>query len=349
MSHFRLKIIVLSALLLGVTGASVYFFLNYQKIKDARHVEILTSNPDLDKVAQNPIQETVKTLVNLFPVETLKELITPEKKDGFTFAIIGDTQYAKPGNPIGGFQQAVKNIKKANPALILHMGDVVGSCEKNDCDSELNQWKSIMGTLFSKTYAVQGNHDRIEGDESEADRSWQNFFNFPTNGPSGYSEFAYSFDYGNAHFVALDSQKPSPHEINGEQRAWLIQDLSRNKKELTFVFFHEPAYPVSSKIGESLDVSGKERDELWKILDQFNVTAVFNGHEHITSRRSINSVHQFVFGNTDAFDHEAPKPGYAEYHFIGQSYGIVEVSGSKVTVKTYTVSGKLLNTFEIKK
>ena len=50
-----------------------------------------------------------------------------------------------------------------------------------------------------------GNHDRVG--ENKADSIYQKVFAMPTNGPSGYSELTYSFDFENSHFVVLSSDK----------------------------------------------------------------------------------------------------------------------------------------------
>ena len=260
----------------------------------------------------------------------------------FNFAIVGDTQYFKPGSN-GSFQRAVANIKKMNVDLIMSEGDLVSSCKGSDCVAKLNSWKSVLGDLASKTYPTQGNHD-LTGKES-VDQSWQNVFNLPTNGPAGFSELAYSFDFQNSHFVVLDSEKPDEHIVNDAQRSWLEKNLTANKKENTFVFFHEPAYPVSSKMDESLDVKSEDRNALWNILTAHKVTAVFNGHEHIHSRRKVNGVYQFVFGNTNSFNHDMPKTGIAEYAYRGENFGIIKIEGKKITVEVYSVDGNILNTF----
>jgi hypothetical protein len=153
----------------------------------------------------------------------------------------------------------------------------------------------------------------------------------------------------------LDSDKPELHKINQTQRAWLEKDLSTNKKENIFIVFHEPSFPVSSKVGESLDKNASDRDTLWKIFDRYNITAVINGHEHIVSRRKIdssvfpgakNSIYQLVFGNTDSFDHDLPDPGIAEYAHREQGcFGFVKVNGKEITVETHNRNGDLLDSF----
>jgi 3',5'-cyclic-AMP phosphodiesterase len=301
-------------------------------------------NPDIPENTAEIKNENSSTLVE----EKVENISANQggEENKFAFGIIGDTQYFKAGNQNGGFQKAVKLLASKNVDLTMAIGDIVSSCD-TDCESKLAGWKSAMGALYPKAYAMMGNHDRTGKDKSDA--IWQKFFSFPTNGPAGYSELAYFFDFKNTHFVVLNSEKPDENIVNETQRAWLEQDLNANKKENVFVFFHEPAYPTNSKIGESLDAKPKERDALWNILSAHKVTAVFNGHEHIASRRNVGGIYQFVFGNTDSFNHLAPKPGMAEWSYVGQNFGVIEVEGKKITVNTYSTDGKLLDSFQLVK
>jgi predicted phosphodiesterase len=288
-----------------------------------------------EKVSQG---EEEKTSENTNPEEKKEEIVSK-----LSFAIIGDTQYFKPENKGSSFRRAVRAINQKNVSLVAAPGDILSSCDnKSVCLGKLANWKGVFSIAY-KVYASMGNHDRTGGEKS--DQAWQSFFNFPTNGPAGFSELAYSFDYENSHFVFLNSEKPQENNINSTQRNWLRNDLQQTKKENIFVFFHEPAYPASSKIGESLDVNNKDRNDLWSIFAANKVTAVFSGHEHLASRKKINGVYQFVFGNTESSNHDAPKAGMVEYYYRGPHFGLVEVEGKKITVKVFTVDGALINTF----
>lgn len=272
-----------------------------------------------------------------------------EKKESikFSFAILGDTQYFKPG-AYGDYQKASDNIKKIGPDMVFALGDLVSSCDKKkECEDKINNWKNVLGNLSSKTYVMMGNHDRTG--EEKSDIAWQKIFNLPNNGPAGFSELTYSFDFKNSHFIILSSDKPEENKINAIQRSWLEQDLNKNNKENIFVFFHEPAYPTNSKIGESLDENAGERDALWNIFVKYKVDAVFSGHEHIQARRKVAGIYQFIFGNTDSFNHDAPKSGVVEYSYIGPGFGLVEINGKEITVKTYETGGKILDTFALSK
>ena len=51
----------------------------------------------------------------------------------------------------------------------------------------------------------------------------------------------------------------------------------------------------------------------------------------------------------DSFNHDAPKSGLAEYFHIGPGFGLVEINGKEITVKTYETEGKILDTFVLLK
>lgn len=268
----------------------------------------------------------------------------PEKN--FSFGVLGDTQEFDSKNDNGSLQKAVKNLSSANVEAVVAVGDLISKCDgDSSCETKYSEWKTVMSSLLSKTKAVMGNHDRVGKDD--ADQKWQTAFDFPTNGPTGFSETAYSFDVKNSHFVVLNSENPSEGLINKVQRDWLETDLSSSAKDNKFVFFHEPAYPVSSKIGESLDRNVSDRDELWSILKKHGVKAVFSGHEHIMSRKKIGGINQFVIGNTDTFDHNKPKAGKADYSYVGKHYAVVKISGKKVNVAIYSVEGSKIKDFDL--
>jgi len=277
--------------------------------------------------------------------------VNDNRKDNFSFAIIGDSRSFK-STAEDPLRVAVQNIQKSNPDFSFAMGDLVNGCNGGDsCDQKFQDWESVLGDLFPKTFEVQGNHDRVR---SSADESWRKIFKLPENGPQDFKDITYSFDYGNSHLVVLASNNPSAHIVNLEQRDWLEKDLASNKKANTFVFFHEPAYPVGYKIGSALDAKEADRNALWSILDKYGVTAVFSGHEHFLSRRKIDSsvfsgavhnIYQFVIGNTDVGETDGPRNGLADYSYVGHAYAIVRVEGAKITFEAYSVDGKLLDMF----
>ncbi|SFM37262.1 Calcineurin-like phosphoesterase [Paenibacillus sp. 1_12] len=81
---------------------------------------------------------------------------------------------------------------------------------------------------------VTGNHDEIKG---AADR-YTAHFNLPTNGSkSSLAGTNYSFDYGTAHIVVLNTESHIK-----EQTKWLKQDLAGTDKPWKIIAMHRGAY-----------------------------------------------------------------------------------------------------------
>lgn len=133
-------------------------------------------------------------------------------------------------------------------------------------------------------WPVYGNHD---------DRRWTYFriFDLPQNGeaggvPSGTENY-YAFDYGNIHFVVLDSQA-SDRDTDGDMLEWLQRDLAQNRKEWLIVAFHHPPYSKGSHDSDSeRDSRGRMQDmreNVLPLLEQAGADLVLSGHSHMYER-----------------------------------------------------------------
>lgn len=123
-----------------------------------------------------------------------------------------------------------------------------------------------------------GNHDY------ETDRAAPYLANFflPQNAYNpDHKGRCYSFDYGNAHFIALDTELDDELGLaNADQRAWLERDLANSANAVwKFIYFHRPPYS-SGCHGSSLDV----RQVLAPLAQKYNVDVVFSGHDHAYER-----------------------------------------------------------------
>lgn len=289
--------------------------------------------------------------------EIYKNLDQFKNETNFKFAIFGDSHYGK--GDLKKFKKAVEFVEKENVDLVLTTGDNIANCENKRCKKRIIDWERSMNSLIPKLFPTFGNHD-VEEEYKKSAKYWTDYLTLPENGPENFKELTYSFDYGNTHFVILTSSFPKTHRVNDEQIEWLKSDLKNNNKQNTFIFFHESAFPVSEKIDESLDHKEDQRDKLWSVIDKYNVTSVFSGHEHLHSRRLIddkvfpnaeNNIYQFITGNTSYFHHDKPKKKDSikglEFMHQGEVVLIVEVENQKVTVNLHSIEGKLLDSFEL--
>ena len=96
--------------------------------------------------------------------------------------------------------------------------------------------------------------------------------------PSG-TEAYYSFDYGNIHFVVLDSHD-SDRSVGSSMLTWLEQDLAATTQDWIIAFWHHPPY---SKGGHDSDLELRlveMRENVVPILDDYGVDLTLTGHSH---------------------------------------------------------------------
>ena len=104
----------------------------------------------------------------------------------------------------------------------------------------------------------------------------------------------YSFEYGNAKFIAL----PWPKINNNKKKLkWLKRALRKGKNKHLFIYKHRPNYTLGHK--NYKDVEGTET-KMTKLFDKYNVTAVFSGHDHIYYRTKRNNTNYIISAGAGA-------------------------------------------------
>jgi hypothetical protein len=195
----------------------------------------------------------------------------PASNKEFTFVSYGDSR--------SGIDERLRvkdAIKTTNPAFILHSGDLI------NYGGSYNQWDIFfenMQDLISNSPLMPsiGNHDLLI--PGKISPYFYKFFSLPNN------ERWYSFDYGNCHFVFLNSEERIMNIMSfSPQIRWLkndLQEADENPEILwKFVVFHRPPYNSGTSHGNDTLI----RKYWCPIFDEYNVDIVFNGHEHIYER-----------------------------------------------------------------
>jgi len=184
----------------------------------------------------------------------------------FRFVAFGDCGVDDPNQ----FAVAAR-VDSLNPDLALILGDVI--YESGEADNYTPRYFTPYRPMLRRSvwYPVVGNHDIV----TENGKPFAGAFHLPTNSRDG-SEKYYSFDYGNAHFVALDGND----KRNADMLDWVDADLAATKKRWKFVYFHQPIYSDPGKHGSDLEL----RARLEPILVKHHVDLAFSGHNHFFSR-----------------------------------------------------------------
>ena len=180
-----------------------------------------------------------------------------------------------------------------------------------DVDNTVAENRAVIDDEFGVSavwWPIIGNHEidtdvdiewlRAEYDNANSSGDRTALKNLIVNeGPTGTKRVCYSWDEGNAHFVALNlywdggpvegtggdrtkDDTGTNGDVVAELRTWLDADLTATTKDHIFVFGHEPAFPQYRHVGDSLDAYPDNRDAFWTILENHDVAAYFCGHTH---------------------------------------------------------------------
>ncbi|HKQ60992.1 MAG TPA: thrombospondin type 3 repeat-containing protein [Candidatus Polarisedimenticolaceae bacterium] len=144
------------------------------------------------------------------------------------------------------------------------------------------------GTLRrSVLWPALGNHELPASDSTTQSGPYYDAFNLPGSGEAGGlasgTEAYYSFDYGNVHFVVLDSMDSS-RLPGGAMLSWLQQDLAATDRDWIIAAWHHPPYSKGSHDSD-IDVELVEmRQNVVPILDAYGVDLTLAGHSHVYER-----------------------------------------------------------------
>ncbi|MFN7013694.1 MAG: metallophosphoesterase, partial [Bacteroidia bacterium] len=140
-------------------------------------------------------------------------------------------------------------------------------------------------------WTTPGNHDYNNNIPFSGPPAYFDIFTLPTNGESGGipsgTEKYYSFNYGNIHFISLDSYS-LPRTTSGAMATWLQADLAANTLPWIIAFWHHPPYTKGSHDSDNPLLYDFElvdmRENIIPILEQYGVDLVLNGHSHCYER-----------------------------------------------------------------
>lgn len=219
-----------------------------------------------------------------------------------------------------------------NADLILMLGDNAYQAGL-DAEFQANLFAVYPAAMRNTpTWPTIGNHDTGQLTDI-ATFPYLDMFSLPKNGEAGGvasgTERYYSFDYGNVHFVCLDSQTSSM-ATNGAMAQWLQADLTANVQPWLIAFWHHPPYSKGS--GHDSDTETKEvvmRANFLPILESYGVDLVLGGHSHVYERSWLINGHYGFSGTfSDAHKRDAGD---------GSTNGVYQKSGPAGAV--YAVAG----------
>ncbi len=285
----------------------------------------------------------------------------PAKSDGFKFLVFGDSQSINYDVWRTTLQQAFNSNQDAS--FFTNVGDLV------DVGQDYAQWdawfKASQGVIDRiPAMPSTGNHENYTPERRFSQPVlFTAQLKVPVNGPERLRRQVYSFDYGDVHFVMLDSQIGEQAQLVPEilemQKTWLEQDLAATDKKWKIVFLHRP--PYYNKAGGA---NSRIKRAFAPIFDKYQVDVVFSAHEHdyartypiyndqVVDSRDKGTIYVTTgrSGSKTYNDTTASEWNSFFYNPLDEpNYLVVEIEKQILNVKAYKQSGALIDAWSIDK
>lgn len=300
--------------------------------------------------------------------------------ESLRFVFLADSRGDSLGDMIDttALNPIIRQIGKLNPApsFVVFGGDM---CYRGYMDKKytFQTFENLFSELTGrgiKLYTLVGNHELYHEHASygyflvNQEHFQSTFSENPANGPTGYEHLAYSFTEPrtNSFFAVLDPyfvDEDTMHlamggTIDSTQMAWLTTQVSNSTAIHKFLFIHPPYYYVTND-PEEPSSADTTYTKLWAFLDANKFDFVACGHQHLYSRKTIdssvpadpkttpptpvwqNNVVQLLNGTCGA----GPSSGYIDptlktfwnIHNDANTFyfSVVDVSGKTTKVKSY--------------
>jgi len=262
----------------------------------------------------NPSRTSVNTLEFVLNVDAgeTKQInpSQPNDTEDDNYVILGDSR-----DGYETFDEIIAQVNALNPAFVIDNGDLVFSGKPN----QYRIFEQMVSGISTTLCTTLGNHD-IRGDGRET--------YIKLYGPEYYS-----FDFGDNHFVFLDSSRgyAKIQAISDEQYTWLERDLQKAQGKRIYVISHVPptdprsgikpneieAYTdvvkqeggfVEQKLeayseDETIDHGFRDKQEAQKfenLMSQYKVTTVYVSHIHSYFDYTKDGVRYIISGGAGA-------------------------------------------------
>ncbi|MGB2868087.1 MAG: metallophosphoesterase family protein [Bacteroidota bacterium] len=277
-----------------------------------------------------------------------------DERAPFDFVFLGDPQYEIKNLCSRIFRQAL--ITAPGAKFWLLTGDLM---DLPQYDRFWVEWFSATGFIHSivPSIVAPGSHEYAlkTGSEVRWDvfcPTWNAHFTFPRNGPKGSEEKVYYIDYQGVRFVILDSQMALK-----EQSEWLESVLGTNPNKWTIAAFHEPVFSIAKDRDER-----HTRDAFMPLIDKYSVDLVLTGHDHgyarskklrggrVVGENEHGTIYIVSVCGPKSYDHNPQYDSLMVKTGVHQQlFQVISMQGNRLMYKSYSVTGKLNDSFELEK
>jgi len=215
-----------------------------------------------------------------------KTIAKKKNKSSETFILVGAGDIASCQSLEGA--EATAKLIDGISGEVFAAGDL--AYENGTAEEFENCYGKTWGRFKDRTHPAPGNH------EFYGSKDGSPYFDYWAAQAGEREKGYYSFDLGNWHVIALNTNCSAPGlggcDAGSPQDRWLQKDLAGHSKSCIVAFGHHALY--SSGIIKSHAIHPELR-QLWRDLYNAHADLVLNGHEHSYERFAP----QDPYGNLD--------------------------------------------------
>ena len=175
-------------------------------------------------------------------------------------------------------------------AFFINMGDIVDNGEDH------TQWQAwfngVEGIIDRIPFApLMGNHETYDQNwKVRLPEAYLHYFALPDNDSKDFSRYYYDFDYGDVHFMALNSQWDETEDFKPglmeKQKTWLRESCSRSTKRWKIALIHKDVlqYRITKRPERKEGISSLGMNFM-PLFDELGVDVVFTAHLHTYRNR----------------------------------------------------------------
>lgn len=232
-------------------------------------------------------------------------LAPPADPNHFTFAVGGDNRSTGRGVPAPPTAREIfTELRLLQPAFCLWTGDAIYGSDDTvgEARGEYASFLADAAIAATPLFNAPGNHEIYDRPDlaSLYEQAMGRLYG--------------SFDYGNSHLIALDTEEVGQKVgIGAAQLEWLRQDLAANRGANIFVFTHHPLFAAKPTDGFTDPAA---RDALHRLFVEAGVKMVISGHEHLFYQSVHDGVHYVVTGGGGAPSETTPMNGAFQHYIL---------------------------------
>jgi len=201
-------------------------------------------------------------------------------------------------------------VQNETTDMILFLGDNAYNDGKDD-EYQYSLFQNMYEDKLKNTFcwSTLGNHDGHSADSQSQTGPYFDIFTLPGGGECGGlasgTEAYYSFDYGNVHFIVLDSYD-SDRSVGSTMYNWCQNDIQDATEDWIVAFWHHPPYSKGSHDSDSSSYLIQMRQNFLPMLESNGIDLVLAGHSHSYERSYFINGH---FGSSASYDSDVHPVG----------------------------------------